>query len=527
MTLSSGFTLGHIADLVGAQLYHADPEVTVTQGVEFDSRKVIPGCVFLALPGEKVQGIDYAKAAINQGAVAVISTQPVLDLPTLVISAESTEESISRLALALHADHDGSGYLLLQALAQIARAYHRKYSVQGLTTIAITGSMGKTTTKDTVAQLLAALYGAEKILAAPGSLNNELGVPWLITHLQPEHRFLIVEMGARHKGDIAYLRSIVEPDVAVELGVGTAHLGEFGSVEAIAEAKGELIANLSPDAIVILNGDDPRVLAMDTPAHKLLFGRSANAHYRYQYQGLSAQGRAIASLTAKTISLNDFSAITSHNGEKFLDARNTGENPEYIFTSPLVGEQLLGNLMAAVMIAVVTGAQLTAVLDMIPSLSLGADHRMQLIELPDGTVIIDDGYNANPDSMRAALKFLAEFGHKRKSLYPQLRTWAVLGEMGELGDDSVVLHDGVGRYALRLNLSQLICVGNSRDVRAMYQAAVMEGSYENEALIVENNREAGTILIHEVHPGDIVLVKASNSGCIWQVAEQFKGEKSQ
>lgn len=498
-------TIGHLAELVGGTIYHADPTTLIDSGIEYDSRAVTPGCAFIALPGKKVHGREYAQSAIDSGAQVIITTEP-MDLPSIVVDPRIIEQchtipnmSSQSMTLQEESSHNET-VALLHAYGIIAQSHHHYCTSQGLITIAVTGSVGKTTTKDALAALFTQLYGEQAVLYAPGSMNNEIGVPWLVTHIQPHHKYLIVEMGARHRGDIAYLCSIAPPTIAIELGVGTAHMGEFGSIEAIAEAKGELIAHLPTTATAILNADDPRVLSMPTQARTITCGVNHKADYTYQYHGLTENGTVRTSVTCNNVTIE--------------------------LTLPTHGEHLVRNFLMAMVASIVCGTEYEEAADAVENIDYQPKHRMQLQELADGTVFIDDAYNANPESMRGAIKYLMELAHLRKKKHPQLNTWAVLGQMGELGEDSVLAHDAVARYAVRFNISGLICVGNTREIKAMYQGAVMEGIWDNMVSIVDDTEQASILLRNRIEPGDIILVKASNASALWKVLDQFKGEQN-
>ena len=246
-------TLGEIADAIGADVVGVDPGVRVTGPVEFDSRKVGRGGLFVAFPGEKVDGHDYAGVAIAAGAVAVLGSRPVQGVPMLVVDDALT------------------------ALGKLARAVRDR--LPELTVIGITGSSGKTTTKDFISQLLA---GLGEVVAPAGNLNNELGLPYTMLQATGRTRYLVLEMGARGTGHVRYLCGIARPDVAIVVNVGVAHLGEFGSVDLIASAKSELVESLGPDGMAVLNADDPRVRAMAerTPARVVLAGEIGRASCR-------------------------------------------------------------------------------------------------------------------------------------------------------------------------------------------------------------------------------------------------------
>lgn len=424
-------TLRDIAEVVGGQLHDVgDPEVRVTGTVEFDSRRIGPGDVFLALPGERVDGHDYAAAAIEAGAVAVLAARPV-GVPAIVVPpAPGTVPSSS---VALTHDSTGAGAAVLTALAALAReSVSRLVAAGGLTVVGVTGSSGKTSTKDLLAAVLAPLG---PVVAPPGSFNNELGHPW--TALRADHttRFLVLELSARGPGHIAALARVAPPSIGVVLNVGTAHLGEFGSREAIAQTKGELVEALPATGLAVLNADDTKVAAMAgrTRARVVRVGQSAGAEIRAT--GVSLDDRARASFTLHT-----------PHGDRDV-------------TLAVHGEHQVGNALSAAAVALECGADLDTLVAALSGARAASARRMDVRTNAAGVTVINDSYNANPDSMRAALKALVTMA--RSGDTPR-RSWAVLGEMAELGPESVVEHDGIGRLAVRLDVDRLVVVGTGR-----------------------------------------------------------------
>ncbi|BDH58054.1 hypothetical protein MTP03_29930 [Tsukamurella sp. PLM1] len=249
-------TLREVAEIVGGTLHDVpDPEVKVTGTVEFDSRDVGPGGLFLALPGARVDGHEFAATAVRKGAVAVLGARPV-GVPAIVVPVSG--ETDNRV-MALENDADGAGAAVLGALGALAAHCTKALAAGGLTVVGVTGSAGKTSTKDLIAAVLRPLG---ETVAPPGSFNNEIGHPWTALRATPSTRFLVLEMSARGEGHIAALAKVAPPRIGVELNVGTAHLGEFGSREAIARAKGELVEALPADGVAVLNADDGAVAAM-------------------------------------------------------------------------------------------------------------------------------------------------------------------------------------------------------------------------------------------------------------------------
>ncbi|MEZ0095979.1 UDP-N-acetylmuramoyl-tripeptide--D-alanyl-D-alanine ligase [Streptacidiphilus sp. EB129] len=455
-------TLAEVAQATGGRLHDVpDPGLRVTGPVVHDSRLVEAGALFAAVVGERVDGHDFAARAVAAGAVAVLAQHPV-GVPAVIVDD------------------------VLVALGRLAHAVTAQLT--GTTVVALTGSAGKTSTKDLIAQLLRHLGPT---VFTQESYNNELGMPSTALRADHDSRYLVLEMGARHKGDIAHLTGITRPRIGVVLNVGTAHMGEFGSREGIAEAKGELVESLPETGVAVLNADDPlvRAMAARTAARVVLFGESEQALIRAQDVRLDESGRA------------SFTLVTP-----------AGSAP---VTLALYGEHHVSNALAAAAVAVECGMgvpETAAALGEAGSLSR---WRMEVKDRPDGVTVINDAYNANPDSMRAALRALAAIGGRGPDAR---RTWAVLGEMRELGEDSLAEHDAVGRLAVRLNIATLVAVGG-REAACMELGARNEGSWGEESVLVSDADAAIELLREQVRPGDVVLVKASRSVGLERVAE--------
>ncbi|WP_067675099.1 UDP-N-acetylmuramoyl-tripeptide--D-alanyl-D-alanine ligase [Nocardia miyunensis] len=490
-------TLREIAEIVGGTLHDVpDPAVTVTGVVEFDSRRINSGDLFLALPGARVDGHDYAAAAVAAGAVAVLAARPV-GVPAVVVGPVARTESDSGSAYVLAHDTDGSAAAVLAALARLARASVDRLAASGeLTVVGVTGSSGKTSTKDLLAQVLAPLG---TVVAPPESFNNELGFPWTALRADADTRFLVLELSARGPGHIKALTEIAPPSIGVVLNVGTAHLGEFGSREAIARAKGELVEALSSSGVAVLNADDPNVAAMAarTVARVVTTGQSGNADVRALDVQLDESARARFTLRA-----------------------NGSEVPVHLAVH---GEHQVANALSAAAVALECGADLATIAQALSSARAASKHRMDVRTRPDGVTVVNDSYNANPDSMRAALKALVTMARAGAHGGPagKRRSWAVLGEMAELGEDSVVEHDRIGRLAVRLDVDRLIVIGTGRPSHALHQGAVMEGSWGEESILVPDIAAALEVLDEELAADDVVLVKASNSVGLWAVAEHL------
>ncbi|MFI1240809.1 UDP-N-acetylmuramoyl-tripeptide--D-alanyl-D-alanine ligase [Nocardia salmonicida] len=485
-------TLREIADVVGGELHDVpDPQALVTGSVEFDSRRIGSGDLFLALPGANSDGHDYAATAVAAGAVAVLAARPV-GVPAIVVAPDLG--SVPASSVALSADGDGSGAAVLAALAELARVSTERLAERtGLTVVGVTGSSGKTSTKDLLAAVLAPL-GA--VVAPPGSFNNELGHPWTALRAGTDTKFLALELSARGRGHIAELARIAPPRIGVVLNVGTAHLGEFGSRAAIAQAKGELVEALPAEGLAVLNADDPNVAAMAsrTKARVVKVGLSGDADIRATDVITDDQARARFTLHVAGESIPIQLAVH--------------------------GEHQVGNALAAAAVALECGADLATVAEALSGATAASVRRMDVTTTPAGVTVINDSYNANPDSVRAALKALVTLA---KSSQQPRRSWAVLGEMGELGDTSVIEHDAIGRLAVRLDVDRLIVIGTGRPSHGMHQGAVMEGSWGEESILVPDIDAAIALLDDEIAAGDVVLVKASKAVGLWAVAEHLTG----
>lgn len=471
-------TLAEVASATGGRLDAvADPTARVTGPVVTDSREIGPGGLFVARQGEAQDGHDFASAAVEAGAVAVLAQRPV-GVPAVVV--DDTEVAFGRLARAV-----------VDRLPQ-------------LTVVGVTGSSGKTTTKDLLAQVLEPLG---PLVAPPGSYNSEVGVPLTVVRVDDSTRTLVVEMGARGPGHIANLCGIAPPRVGIVLNVGTAHLGEFGDRETIARTKAELVEALPPAAsggVAVLNADDPvvRRMAEQTEAQVVMVGESVHADVRAEDVVVDAGGRA------------SFRLVTA-DGSADVSLR-------------LVGEHQVSNALAVAAAALALGLAVPEVAERLSVALPRSRWRMEVTERPDGVTVVNDAYNANPESMRAALKTLVTLG--RGSPEPGGgaggtggRTWAVLGEMRELGESSVAEHDAIGRLAVRLNVSRLVAVGDG--ARAIHQGATLEGSWDGESEWVADTDAALALLRSELRPGDIVLVKSSRDSGLRFLGERLVEDK--
>ncbi|WP_343574096.1 UDP-N-acetylmuramoyl-tripeptide--D-alanyl-D-alanine ligase [Mycobacterium sp.] len=496
-------TVAQVADIVGGELADISAEkaarLHVTGTVEFDSRKVTSGGLFLALPGARRDGHDHATSAVAAGAVAVLAARPV-GVPAIVVAPDAQVAASG--AGVLEHDRDGSGAAVLAALAKLAATVAAELVAGGLTIVGITGSSGKTSTKDLLAAVLSPLG---EVIAAPGSFNNELGHPWTVLRATPDTDYLVLELSARHPGNIAALAAIAPPAIGVVLNVGTAHLGEFGSREVIAQTKSELPQAVPRSGVVVLNADDPAVAAMAdvTAARVVRISRNIQTD-----------------VWAGPVTLDELARpqFTLHAGNATVD-----------IGLAVHGEHQVSNALCAAAVALECGATPAQVADALAGAGPVSGHRMRVSTRADGVTVIDDAYNANPDSMRAGLQALAWISAAGGAgPAGKRRSWAVLGEMAELGDDAISEHDRIGRLAVRLDVSRLIVVGTGRSMSAMHQGAVMEGTWGSDdqraAAIVADADAALAVLRAELRPGDVVLVKASNAAGLGALADSLTAE---
>ncbi|MGO4463057.1 UDP-N-acetylmuramoyl-tripeptide--D-alanyl-D-alanine ligase [Streptomyces sp. M-16] len=458
-------SLAEIADITGGRPHDIpDPSVRIGGPVVIDSRQVEPGSLFAAFEGEHVDGHDYAERAVAAGAAAVLAARPV-GVPAIVVPDVE------------------------KALGVLARTVVERL---GTDVVALTGSAGKTSTKDLIAQVLQ--HHAPTVWT-PGSLNNEIGLPLTALKATAETRHLVLEMGARGIGHIAYLTSLTPPRIGLVLNVGTAHIGEFGGREAIARAKGELVEALPAEAdggVAVLNADDLLVRAMSarTKARTVLFGEAEDADVRATEVRMTPAGQP---------------SFTLHTPTGCSDV-----------TLRLYGEHHVSNALAAAAVAHVLGMSVEEIATALSAAGTLSRWRMEVTERADGVTIVNDAYNANPESMRAALRALAAMGDSARAKGG--RTWAVLGPMAELGDAALAEHDAVGRLAVRLNVSKLVAVGG-REASWLQLGAYNEGSWGEESVLVSDAQAAVDLLRSELRPGDVVLVKASRSIGLERVAQ--------
>ena len=455
--------LRQIAEITGARPdLVGDPQAPVTGPVVIDSRLAVPGSLFAALPGDHADGHDFAAAAVAAGAVAVLASRPT-GTPALIVTDVAT------------------------ALARLARGVVDR--LPGLEIAAITGSAGKTTTKDLAAQLIETLGPT---VSPKNSYNNEIGHPLTVLRVTGQTRYLVCELSARGPGHIASLCAIAPPQFGVVLCVGHAHAGEFGSIDEVARAKAELPAALPEGGAALLNADDPRVAAMasQTRARVVTFGRSPGADVRAAGVRLDEDGRACFTLV-------------SQDGSAPVALR-------------LFGEHNVANALAA---AALAGQLGMSVADVAAGLSAAVPRsrwRMEVTRRADGVTVINDAYNANPEALRAALNSLAAMARGR-------RAYAVLGHMTELGPRASEFHEQAGRHAARAGLAGLIVVGDA--AAPILAGAAAEPSWHGELLAVPDAAAAVAAVGERAGPGDVILVKASRAANLQSVALALTGEQ--
>ncbi len=461
-------TLAEIADAVGGTLRLSgddSADTTVEGVVDTDSRVLGAGDIFVAKPGESTDGHLFVAAVAEAGAALAIVERPV-------------EASLSQIVVV-----DA-----VQALADLARTVVARVRAQGdLRVVGITGSNGKTTTKNLVQRILEPVG---ETVAPRGSYNNDVGAPLTMLRVTASTRFLVSEFGADQGGMIARLAGLVTPDVVAVLMVGLAHAGGFGGIEATQKAKTELVQAARPGGVAVLNADDPRVAAMAAVAAERdvrvrWFGRGPSAEVRADDVEVTASG------TTCTVVVD---------GER-LPLR-----------LQVLGEHHVMNAVAAIAIVRELGVAPADAIARLETVEIAERWRMQPLG-SDRVRIINDAYNASPDSMAAALRTLAQIAE------PGQRKVAVLGAMSELGEYAGEEHDRIGLQAVRLRIERIVVVG--REARRLFLAAVGEGSWDGEAVFFETADEAYDYLITELRDGDRVLVKSSNAAGLRHLGDRL------
>lgn len=439
-----------IAEITGGTLHGSDALVSAPAFLV--SSECANGSLFLAIKGENADGHDFVADAFSHGAVLAL-TSHVVDHSCVVVPDVTV--AVGKLA-----------------------AYVRN-ELKNLSVVGITGSQGKTTTKE----LLSAVLGAQgKTVATKGNNNNELGVPITLLNCDESTKFCIVEIGARHLGDIAALCRIAKPDIGVVLRVAAAHLGEFGSMEKIAQTKSEMISTLAEDGIAILGQYDSYTPAMKSlhQGEVITFGETSDSNIRATDIEVR-EGRA------------HFDLVTPE-GRSTVALR-------------LIGLHQIGNALAAAAVAHALGVSTDHIAGLLSTAEMHAHWRMEVIELDD-LVLINDAYNASPDSMAAALNTLAHFTQERGG-----ESWAFLGNMRELGESAAAAHAEIGRLATSLGIDHLVTVGAPD-----YKSGVGNSTVLHECA---DRAEAIAIAAH-INRGDVVLCKASRSDRLELLANEIE-----
>ena len=435
-------SLREVAHAVNGEVA-GDPQVVIDQ-VATDSRRLPDGKVlFVALPGEYADGHDFAAAAVDGGAVAVVAGRE-LDVGVPVVVVDDPWVALARLAAAV-------------------RAYVRPSSV------AVTGSVGKTTVKDLAA---AAVGAGRRVHAAAGSFNNELGVPLTLLGLREDTEVLVAEVGARHVGDIAALAPALSPDVAVITAVAAVHLEVFGTIDDVARGKQELVEALRPGGMAILNVADPRVAAMAAIAPNVL---------RVATDDLDAD------VHAREVTLDRYARASA------IAVTPWGEAPLRL---PVAGRHQVNNALLGLAVAGYLGVDIEAAAAAMAEARISPGRGEVFVQ--DGVTFINDAYNANPTSVRAALETLVAIERTG-------RTFAVLGVMGEIGPTAEEEHVGIGHRCVELGVDELVVVGDEAQ-------GIARGAGEAVDIVVRqvpDPEEAAMYVTGALRSGDVLLVKGS------------------
>ncbi len=457
-------TYADVAAATEGVLDAAEPEREV-DGISIDSRTLAAGDLFVAIRGERFDGHRFLDQAVARGAAAAI------------VDGDAGGAAAG-LALVRVAD-------TTRALQDLARAVRRRSAA---TVVAITGSAGKTTTKEVAATFLETRY---RVYRNKGNLNNHLGLPLSLLDLRSGAEVAVVELGMNHAGEIRTLAGIAEPDVRVWTNVGDAHIGFFASADAIADAKAELLEQARPADVLVANADDARIVS-----------RSGAFAGRVLTFGIDrpADVRATAVTTA---------------GLRGTSARVTTPAGAFDLQTPLLGLGNLANILAATAVAVHLEVPLEAIAAAAPA-RRAAPRRGEVIRLPGGLTLIDDSYNSSPSALGRALDALA-------SATGSARKVAVLGEMLELGAHAARLHAASGTAAAAAGLDLLITVGGE-PARVLAEAAVAAGMPAACVIHAATSAAAADLAAARTRPGDLVLVKGSRGVATDTVVDRLKAE---
>jgi UDP-N-acetylmuramoyl-tripeptide--D-alanyl-D-alanine ligase len=451
-----------VAEAAAGTLVHGNP-ATEFDGVSIDTRTLRRGELFVAIRGERFDGAQFAQAAVDAGAAGVMVPR-------------GHERAASTTAAVIEVDDTTAGLQLL------ARAVRRE---SGARVVAITGSAGKTTTKEVTSEFLAVRYS---VIRNRGNFNNHIGLPLSLIELRQRPDVAVVELGMNHAGEISTLVRIAEPDVRVWTNVGEAHLGYFASVDAIADAKAEVLEGAGPTTLLVANADDRRIAA-----------RTAN---------FAGRTVTFAIDHAADVRASDIEDL----GIEGTRARVATPAGAAVLTTPLVGRANLLNVLAAIAVAVSLGVPLADVVSRAGALK-PAPHRGEIVRVSSGAVVIDDSYNANPSAVKRALEVLRSASARRRV--------AVLGEMLELGEHAERLHAEVGRAAAGSGVDVLIAVGGA-SAEALAHAAVQAGMARDRVQHFATSDAAADAALDIVRGGDVVLVKGSRGVKTDRVVERLK-----
>ncbi len=460
------------------------PAVPVVTGpVVTDSRQVSPGCLFVAIAGERVDGHDYAEAAVQQGAVAVLAQRPV-GVPAIVVDDPQ------------------------QALGRLARAVCDRLAV---TVVGVTGSSGKTSTKDLLAQVLSRLG---PVVAPPGSFNNELGLPLTVLRADDSTRVLVLEFGARGVGHIRTLTQIAPPTVSLVLNVGAAHAGEFGSPQITAAAKSELVQALPSQqqgGVAVLNADDPRVAAMQS----LTQARVLRVGVLPPQEGPQQAQQRHLTVWAQEVQLDQMGRAG------FTLGVQVGES-DHVDTAPVslqvYGRHQVSNAVAVAAAAWALGMPVSEIAQGLSQAGAVSRWRMEVTHRDDGLTVINDAYNANPESMRAALESTVAMSQGRGR-------WAILGPMRELGPRTHEEHILVGQQVASHAFTGLITV--DADADAIAEGALEAGMPARAIHRVTDATQAVELARTLLQPNDVVVIKASRAVGLEAVAEGLTSPTAQ
>lgn len=451
-------TVNEIAAAVNGRWLNPRESVLTVSGVSTDSRRVPMGCLFIPLVGERFDGHNFIEQSLASGAAGCLCVKPPEELrdDKFYIQVEDTR-------------------LALRALAS---AYREKFDIPF---VQITGSVGKTTTKEMVAAVLKEKFN---ILKTPENFNNDIGTPLTLFGLEPEHQAAVIETGMNHFGEIEYLGALVRPDIAVISNIGDAHIEFLGSREGILKAKCEIFQHLKPGGLVVLNGDDPLLNTVDVPFRTVRCGQSEHCQVRIiEVTDLGVEGISCTIATEK--------------GTYHLTINAPGEHMAYAAAIAVaVGEALgLNNE------EIVRGA----------AAYMPAGSRMRVMRFSENRIVLDDCYNASPQSVTAALEILAKTSSCE-------RTVAVLGDMGELGELTDQAHYNVGALAAMLGIDCVVAIGAK--ARRIADGTEMNGG---EVLYFKTVDEALGTVLDQLKPGTAMLVKASHAMRFSTLVDQLRG----